>query len=85
MFDWGDGSHSKWLGPYHSGTKIETTHTWNKKGNYEIKVKAKDDHGVVGPWSDPLPISMPISKNIPEHPTLTHIILKILNILKTMI
>ncbi|HEC89262.1 MAG TPA: PKD domain-containing protein, partial [Thermoplasmatales archaeon] len=82
MFDWGDGRYSNWLGPYNSGTKVEATHTWNKKDTYEVKVKAKDDHGVVSEWSDPLPVSMPISKNTPEHPTIIQILLKILNLFK---
>ena len=82
MFDWGDGSYSNWLGPYTSGKSVEATHTWSKKGTYEVKVKAKDDHGVVSEWSDPLPVSMPISRNIPEYPTIIQIFFKILNLFK---
>jgi len=59
LFDWGDGTYSGWIGPRSSGTSIEATHTWMKKGTYEIRVIAKDSHGVKSQYSDPLPISMP--------------------------
>ncbi|HMA82827.1 MAG TPA: C25 family cysteine peptidase [Candidatus Thermoplasmatota archaeon] len=61
MFDWGDDTYSEWFGPYESGEPISASYTWTEKGDYEIRVKAKDDHGVMGEWSDPLPISMPNS------------------------
>ncbi|RLF29215.1 MAG: hypothetical protein DRN05_02125 [Thermoplasmata archaeon] len=62
LFDWGDGSYSGWLGPYSSGDTVEASHTWTKRGTYEIRVKAKDEHGVQSEWSDPLPVSMPRGK-----------------------
>jgi hypothetical protein len=64
-WDWGDGTQSNWLGPYNSGITINTTHTWTKKGNYGIKVKAKDIYNAESNWSDPLPITMPYSYNNP--------------------
>jgi hypothetical protein len=63
MWDWGDGSQSNWLGPYNSGATINTTHTWTKKGNYGIKVKAKDIYGAESNWSESLPIKMPVSQH----------------------
>jgi len=62
-FSWGDGAYSGWIGPLESGETVEASHTWNKRGNYEIKVMAKDEHGLKSVWSDPLPISMPKSKD----------------------
>jgi hypothetical protein len=62
LFDWGDGSLSKWMGPYDSGHRVTISHNWTKKGNYEIRVMAKDEHGVMSEWSDPLTIRM--SRNI---------------------
>ncbi len=59
LFDWGDGNNSGWLGPYNSGEIIKANHTWREKGNYEVRVKAKDIHGVESEWSEPLPITMP--------------------------
>jgi len=31
---------SGWIGPYISGETVTANHTWNKRGSYEIKVKA---------------------------------------------
>ncbi len=63
-FDWGDDTTSGWLGPYDSGVLITATHSWESKGSYEIKVKAKDINGTQSPWSDPLPITMPKSDSM---------------------
>ena len=60
-FDWDDGTDSGWIGPYNSGQTITTSHIWNSKGNYAVKVKAKDIYGGESFWSDPLMISMPKS------------------------
>jgi len=60
-FSWGDGETSGWIGPYESGEIAQASHSWNNRGTYEIKVKAKDGHGVESEWSDPLPIAMPKS------------------------
>jgi len=59
LFDWGDGSYSEWLGPYESGETVNASHVWEKRGTYEIKVKAKDEYGSQSNWSDVLVISMP--------------------------
>ena len=61
MFDWDDGTLSEWIGPFDSGQSITTSHTWNNKGSYAIKVKAKDIYGGESFWSDPLTITMPKS------------------------
>ena len=58
LFDWGDGSLSSWIGPYESGVSVTVSHNWTKNGNYEIRVMAKDDHGVMSEWSEPLTIRM---------------------------
>ena len=64
LFDWDEGTDSGWLGPFDSGAICEAKHTWIKKGNYNIRVKAKDSHGHESPWSDTLKISMPKNKLI---------------------
>ena len=57
MFDWGDGSHSNWLGSFPSGEKAVGTHSWDLTGDYEIRVKAKDDNGSdETAWSNPIAI-----------------------------
>jgi hypothetical protein len=61
-FDWGDGTNSGWLGPYESGDGGSSSHVWDEKGIYEIRVKAKDTHGLESDWSDPLSTSMTKNK-----------------------
>jgi hypothetical protein len=58
-WSWGDGNISDWLGPFTSGEIASAQHTWNTKGSYEIKVKAKDIQGFESNWSEPLLIKMP--------------------------
>ena len=65
LFSWDDGTDSGWLGPYNSGEQCTASHSWSKRGNYEIKVKAKDSNGAESDWSDPLPVTMPYSYNKP--------------------
>lgn len=62
MWDWGDGNFSEWLGPYSSGDKCTASHIWFEKGNYEIRVRAKDVNCEESVWSEPISISMPLSK-----------------------
>ncbi|MFO8077392.1 MAG: C25 family cysteine peptidase [Thermoplasmatota archaeon] len=64
LFSWGDGSDSGWLGPYQSGEQVTASHIWNEKGSYTVQVKAKDESGVESPWSDPLPIKMPLNYRV---------------------
>ncbi len=59
LFNWGDGNESDWFGPYKSGEECRASKVWTSRGNYEIKVKAKDSYGMESSWSDPLPITMP--------------------------
>ena len=62
-FDWGDGTDTGCIGPYTSGETCEANHSWQEKGNFEIRVKARDINGYDSTWSDPLSISMPYNKN----------------------
>ncbi len=66
LFDWGNGMTSFIQGPYESGEECSGSGIWFEEGNYEIKVKAIDEHGAESDWSDPLSISMPKSKSINE-------------------
>ncbi len=59
MWDWGDGNLSEWLGPFNSGSVGSAQKSYTTKGNYLIKVKAKDVWGAESDWSEPLPITMP--------------------------
>ena len=68
LFDWGDGEFSEWIGPKNSGQTASASHTWTEQDDYQIRVKAKDEHGVQSEWSDPLPISMPKNKQLIDLP-----------------
>ena len=63
LFDWGDGEMSGWLGSYDSDEAVKANHSWENKGCYQVRVKAKDEHGVQSGWSDPLPVRMPKNSN----------------------
>jgi len=61
QWDWGDSTSSDWFGPFTSGEIVSVAHLWNQEGSYQIRVKAKDNTGLVSDWSDPLGVS--ITKN----------------------
>jgi len=67
MFDWGDGTNTTWLGPYKSGEKVTASHSWEKRGTYEVRVKAKDFRGGQSGWSDPLEVKIKFSFNIQQY------------------
>jgi len=64
LFDWGDGTYSEWTELVDSGDEASASHSWSSKNSFEIRVKAKDEHGVQSEWSDPLSITMPKNKAI---------------------
>ena len=61
MWDWGE-EISNWIGPFESGENITVNHTWTKKGNFDIKVKAKNLAGAESLWSKPLSVAIPKDK-----------------------
>lgn len=63
LFDWGDGSDSGWLGPYSSGETVSQSKTWNRKGTFAVKVKAKDTNDIQSSWSESLSVSIPRSRS----------------------
>lgn len=52
LFDWDDGSNSGWVGPYYSDEIAHASHTWTEEGDYKIRVKAKDEHGIQSGWGE---------------------------------
>jgi hypothetical protein len=64
FIDWGDHTNSSWIGPYSPGEEIVKSHSWTQKGDYTIKVKAKDSYGNESDWGE-LSVTMPYSFNIP--------------------
>jgi hypothetical protein len=61
--EWGDGIEFKWIGPYESGEIVTKSHSWASKGNYTIRVKARDTYGAESDWAE-LEVSMPKTKTI---------------------
>ena len=62
-WDWdGDKVVDEWTSFYESGEPVTTSHTWTKKGIYNIRVKAQDKDGLESGWSDSLEVTMPKNK-----------------------
>jgi len=62
-WDWdGDKNIDEWTGFYNSGETITVYHSWNKKGTYNILILARDEHGHISDWSEPLPSTMAKNK-----------------------
>ncbi len=59
-WDFGDGNCSEWLGPYAAGEECLVEYCWLCKGDYEVRVCAKDVYGYYSKWSEPLPVNMPV-------------------------
>jgi hypothetical protein len=65
MFDWGDNTNTGWLGPVSSETNVDESNTWDRVGEFDIKIKAKDENGIESDWSEP---SIIIISNPPYAP-----------------
>lgn len=55
--DWGDNTIN-WTEWFKSGETASLSHTWAKPGDYEIRVKARDEYGLDSEWSEPLTVTM---------------------------
>ncbi len=62
-FDWGDGTSGEWMGPYPSNVTIESSHVWDTQGDYIVRVKAKDEHGSLSGWSDPVDLKLSFKRS----------------------
>jgi parallel beta-helix repeat protein len=89
IFDWDDGKTTWTEFYYNSGDIVEASHTWNRWGTYQIRVKAKDPYGYESEWSNPLNVVMPRSKGISKYlflnilerfPILYHLLKDFLNL-----
>jgi len=61
--EWGDDEVEDWIGPYASGEEATISHTWQNKGSFTIRAKAKDPYDAEGPWGS-LSITMPRNRAI---------------------
>jgi hypothetical protein len=56
-WDWdGDQDVDQWTSFYDSGEVIETSHSWNVEGTFNIRVKAEDINGLQSDFSSPLTV-----------------------------
>jgi choloylglycine hydrolase len=82
-FDWDDGTYSVWL----NKAQVDygsAFHAWKKRGNYDIRVKAKDIYGKESEWSNPYSISMsrfrPFIRFLENHPRVFPLLQKLLGL-----
>jgi len=65
-WDWdGDYIVDEWTDFVDSNTYVNTLHSWQVEGTYNIKVKAKDDQDLESDWSKHIVVSMS-SNHIPD-------------------
>jgi len=57
-FSWGDGSNT-YVDWFSTGNQATASHFWTEKGQFTVKVRARDQFGHVSEWSDPLSVTMP--------------------------
>jgi hypothetical protein len=57
-WDWDDGNFSDWL------DTTDVSHNWSERGNYFVKVMAKDEHGRESDWSETHEINIPRPRSI---------------------
>ena len=50
-----------WIGPFKSGESIKINHTYDNKGNYTIRIKARDIYNLKSDWST---LKVKISRNL---------------------
>lgn len=58
LIEWGDGTTTDWIGPIPSNMNFVKNHSWTEKGDYSIRVKAKDIYDHESEWAT-LEVSMP--------------------------
>ena len=70
-FDWGDGTHTGWVGIVTNGT-VGNYKTWNNTGVYQVRVKARDTPSLAeSVWSDSLTVTISEEENTPPNKPMT--------------
>ena len=59
--DWDDWEDTLWLGPYPSGQEVIVSHTWDDRGKYTIRAKARDIFEEESDWAY-LEVTMPVNQ-----------------------
>ncbi len=62
LISWGDENYT-WTDLVNSNTEITVHHKWNKKGSYNVKVKAFDEYGNESSWSESLTLKVSKAKS----------------------
>lgn len=62
----GDGDIEEWIGSYESDEEFTLDHTWDEQGEYTIKAKVRDVHGVESDWAAYV-VTMPKNKAFNFH------------------
>lgn len=62
LVDWDDDSVAEWIGTYNSDEEVTLIHTWNNRGSYTIRAKAKDPYDAESDWAT-MEVSMPKSRS----------------------
>jgi hypothetical protein len=64
QFDWDDGTKSSWIGPRSSGETVTGYKNWSRTGSFQVRVIARDDHGALSEWSNPLGVKIPRERTV---------------------
>jgi hypothetical protein len=66
-FDWGDGTHTGWVGILTNGT-VGNYNMWSSAGTYQVRVKTRDTpHLEESPWSNALSVTISDGTNEPPN------------------
>lgn len=65
--DWGDNTTTDWTAFSPSGSTIQLTHAWTKKGDYTIKCRVEDRALNQSAWAT-LAVKMPYTSDVPVIP-----------------
>ena len=78
MFDWGDETTSDWLICQGFENSIIESHSWSSAGDYQIRVKFRNNYFSEGVWSNPttMSISKYCEEDIPNTPVISSGVIK---------
>ena len=64
--DWGDETTNGWIGPYPQGEAVPVSHSWDSRGTYEVKARARDIHGAESEWSNILMVKIKFISSVEQ-------------------
>lgn len=57
-FDWGDGNLSAWTAFLAQNIPSVASYSWEKPGEYSLKIQAKNQYGLQSSWSEPIRLTI---------------------------